>query len=208
MTNRDDMQTPDGAALPDKPARFQSPPESIALAREVMRDIKVALTRGTDGEFTAGYSEVDWEGLNMQPPRIAWQDMGIGDRYELLAHALDGSVWSLEPPAAWDEPRDSQKLAAEFVRDEERQLHAEWRHDYGLRFLEDRGVKYEDAADRQLDYGDFAERTGLPSSDLAGRQPPHPWPSEIAKENRQLSQQEGSTIHVREQAHANDGHSI
>ena len=30
-------------------------------------------------------------------------------------------------------------------------LKAEWTHDYGLRFLEDRQVRYEDTAERPLD---------------------------------------------------------
>ena len=54
-------------------------------------------------------------------------------------------------------------------------LKAEWMHDHGLRRLEDRDVKYEDQAERKLDHA--AERV------TAG--PPHPWPSEIAKANRQ-----------------------
>jgi hypothetical protein len=138
--------------MADKPAQYLSPPESIALARETMREIKEALTRGADGKFPAGYADMDWDGMNMQPHDTAWQDMDMGQRYDLLLHALDESIWSLEPSAKWDEPRDSQKLANEFVRDEERQLHAEMRHDYGLRFLEDRGLKYEDAADLPLDH--------------------------------------------------------
>ena len=55
-------------------------------------------------------------------------------------------------------------------------LKAEWMHDHGLRRMEDRGVKYEDEAERQLDHA-AARGTGV--------QPPHPWPSEIAKANRQ-----------------------
>ena len=36
--------------------------------------------------------------------------------------------------------------------EEWRQLRAEWTHDYGLRHLEDRGVRYEDEAERPLDH--------------------------------------------------------
>ena len=42
--------------------------------------------------------------------------MGVNQRYDLLLHALDESIWSLEPSAKSGERRDSQKLAAEFVR--------------------------------------------------------------------------------------------
>lgn len=133
------------AAEADQPAQYDSPPESIELARETMRDIKAALTRGTDGEFPVTYAGLDWDGMNMQPPKTAWQDMDIGERYDLLLHALDESIWDIEK-------RDSQKLALEFVKDEERQLHAEMCHDYGLRFLENRLVSYEDTTERPLDH--------------------------------------------------------
>ena len=36
--------------------------------------------------------------------------------------------------------------------EEWRKLKAEWTHDYGLRHLEDRGVKYEDEGERPLDH--------------------------------------------------------
>jgi hypothetical protein len=74
-------------------------------------------------------------------------------------------------------------------------LKAEWMHDYELRRMENRGMKYEDEADRKLDHA--AERgTGggqdvPPPSSAAtvtppGRAalPPHPWPSEIARANQ------------------------
>ncbi len=35
--------------------------------------------------------------------------------------------------------------------EEWRKLKAEWTHDYGLRRMEDRGVKYGDEAERELD---------------------------------------------------------
>jgi hypothetical protein len=141
-----------GAHIADTQAQYQSPPDSIALAREVMRDIKEALTRNADGKFPAKYADVDWDGMNLPDPETAWQDMDVGERYDLLRHALDETIWSLVPSARWTEPSDSQKLANEFVTDEVRELHAEWRHDYGLRFLEDRGVLYEDETERALDH--------------------------------------------------------
>jgi hypothetical protein len=36
--------------------------------------------------------------------------------------------------------------------EEWQKLKAEWKHDYGLRRLEDRGVKYEDEVERKLDH--------------------------------------------------------
>jgi hypothetical protein len=91
----------------------------IELARRTMRDIKVALTRGTDGEFPVDYYDW-WESMNMPPPNLAWQDMDVGQRYDLLVHALDESIWSLVPSDKSEEPRDSQRLALEFVNDDER----------------------------------------------------------------------------------------
>jgi hypothetical protein len=119
--DRDVVPAPEGANIADKPAQYQSPPKSIELARELMRDIKEALTTDADGKFPAKYADVDWDGMNMQPEETAWQHMDMGQRYDLLLHALDESIWSLEPSAKWDEMRDSQKLAMEFVKEDVRQ---------------------------------------------------------------------------------------
>ena len=92
--------------------------------------------------------------------------------------------------------------------EEWRKLKAEWTHDYGLRRMEDRGVKYGDEAERELDYaaarGKGGEQDGPPASGIAqgqattvtppGRtaQPPHPShpsPSEIARANRHQPEQ-------------------
>ena len=94
-----------------------------------MREIKEALTKDADGKFPAKYADMDWDGMNMQPHKIAWQDMDMGQRYDLLLHVLNESIWSLEPSAKWDEPSDSQKLALEFVKDEERQAIPDFRSD-------------------------------------------------------------------------------
>jgi hypothetical protein len=145
--------------MADQPERYDSPPESIALARTTMRDVKESLTRDAQGNFPAKYADMDWDGMNLPDPETAWQDMNAGERYDLLRHALDETIWSLVPSARWGEPSDSQKLASEFVTDEVRELHAEWRHDYGLRFLEDRGVRYQDETERALDHA----AGGMPS---------------------------------------------
>ena len=87
--------------------------------------------------------------------------------------------------------------------EEWRKLKAEWTHDYGLRRMEDRGVKYEDQAERRLDRdaarGNGEEQEGPPARSITqgqaaetppgptakpAEQPPHPWTSEIAKANR------------------------
>jgi hypothetical protein len=102
-------------------AELESPSESIELARETMRDIKAALTRDAKGDFPPNSAGMDWDGMNMQPPKTAWQDMDLWQRYDLLLHVLDEAVWSLEPSSKWNEPRDSQKLALEFVNDDARQ---------------------------------------------------------------------------------------
>jgi hypothetical protein len=127
--DRDGVPTPEGAIVADRPAQYQSPPESIELARELMREIKEALTTDADGKFTAKYADVEWEGMNMQPEDTPWQHMDIGQRYDLLLHALDESIWSLEPSAKWDEMRDSQKLAMEFVKEDMRQSTPDFRAD-------------------------------------------------------------------------------
>lgn len=131
---------------------YRSPPETVELARTTMRHIREALTRDAAGRFPPAYAEVDWQGMNLPPPDTAWQDMDMGDRYDLLRHALDESIWGLEHPGRrGDATSDSRQLAAEFVREEQRALNAELRHDETLRRLEGRGVKYEDAAERPLD---------------------------------------------------------
>jgi hypothetical protein len=119
--DRDCVPTPEGASVADKPARYDSPPESIELARKLMGQIKEALTTDADGKFPAKYADMDWEGMNMHPEDTAWQHMDMGQRYDLLLHALDESIWSLEQSAKWDEMRDSQKLAIDFVKEDVRQ---------------------------------------------------------------------------------------
>jgi hypothetical protein len=64
-----------------------------------MRDIQEALTADARGTFPANYADVDWDGMNLSRPQTSWQDMEIEARYDLLVHALDESIWSLEPPA-------------------------------------------------------------------------------------------------------------
>lgn len=82
--------------------------------------------------------------------------MDKGQRYDLVLHVLDESIWSIEPSAKWDEPSDSQRLALEFVNDDQR----------------------------------------------------HPWPSEIAKANRQHGRDQG-TSSGDEKANGKDtGHSM
>ena len=78
--------------------------------------------------------------------------------------------------------------------EEWRKLKAEWMHDQGLRRMEERGVKYEDQAERPLD---------VEKSDAG---PPHPWPSEIAEANRQ---KQPGREHGQEHSHGHDdGHSM
>jgi hypothetical protein len=128
MSGRNDMPTPDGMSI-TKAAQYQSPPESIALARETMRDIREALTKDANGKFPASYSDLDWDGMNMQPPDTAWQDMDMGQRYDLLRHSLNEAIWSLEPSAKWGELDDGQKLAMEFVKEDVRQATPGFRAD-------------------------------------------------------------------------------
>ena len=122
---------------------YRSPPESVKRARDLMRNIREALTRDSHDRFPAIYTDLDWEGMNITPPETDWRDMDDGDRHDLLSHALDEAIWGLEP-APHGEPSESQKLAMEFLRDEERPLFAEWRDDAVQRHLTDRMVRYED----------------------------------------------------------------
>jgi hypothetical protein len=80
-------------------------------------------------------------------------------------------------------------------------LKAEWIHDYGLRRMEDRGVKYEDEAERKLDH-------------VAGRgkggEQRQQWPSEIAKANRQkqTGKDHGKSNGQEHSQGRDDGHSM
>ena len=105
---------PETAAAADQPVEYQSSPEDIAHAREMMHDIKEALTKGADGQFSAKFAEMDWDGMNMWPITTGWRDMDAGERYDLLLHALKETFWDLERV-------DSRKLAFEFVDKDARQ---------------------------------------------------------------------------------------
>src|SRR5262249_37490313 len=109
------MPTPEGRDMADTPAPYRSPAASIELARELMREIREALTLDDNGRLPVK-EEAWWDGMNMQPPDQAWRDMDIGQRYDLLLHAMDEAIWSLETAADADGARDSQKLALEFVQ--------------------------------------------------------------------------------------------
>jgi hypothetical protein len=127
--DRDVVPAPEGANIADKPAQYESPPESIELARKLMREIKEALTTDADGKFPAKYADMDWDGMNMQDPQTAWQDMDMGQRYDLLRSALEEAIWSLEPSAKVGRLDDSQKLAQEFVQEDGRQATPDFRAD-------------------------------------------------------------------------------
>jgi hypothetical protein len=94
-----------------------------------------------------------------------------------------------------------------------RKLKAEWMHDYGLRRMEDRGVKYEDEAGRELDHAAARGKGGEQDVPLAGRaakpaaQPRHPWPSEVAERNRNQPGQDLGKTDGQEHSH-DDGHSM
>jgi hypothetical protein len=45
--------------------------------------------------------------------------------------------------------------------EEWRKLKAEWTHDYGLRRMEDRGVKYEDEVERKLGHAETAKSLNI-----------------------------------------------
>jgi hypothetical protein len=108
---------PEPLTSPGEPAEsveYRSPPESIALARELMRDIRTALTKDANGNFPPEFARMDWDGLNMWTIETAWQDMDMWERYDVVVHALDEGIWSLERG-------DRHKLALEFIHQDARQ---------------------------------------------------------------------------------------
>ena len=129
------------------------------------------------------------------------------------------SIWRTSPPRTTSSPArwtwrlpEASASAARDPRDglptpeEWRRLQAEWRHDYGLRRMENRGVKYQDETERRLDHAAArgnaqADATAIP----AGRatEPRHPWPSEVAE---QVRHQPGPD-HGHDNGHDN-GHSM
>ena len=54
--------SPAPPAAADQPAQFQSPPESVKHAGELLADIKEALTKDAEGQFPAKYAEMDLTG--------------------------------------------------------------------------------------------------------------------------------------------------
>lgn len=98
----------------EMPAPYESPAEYIAEARELMHEIREALTKDADGKFPARYADMDWDGMNMWEIKTGWQDMDWGERYDLLVHALKETIWDLGRS-------DRRSLAFEFIRDDQRQ---------------------------------------------------------------------------------------
>lgn len=76
-------------------------------------------------------------------------------------------------------------------QEEWRKLKAEWTHDYGLRRMEDRGVKYEDQEERKP--VDAADREPAPAKAVGkpAAGPKLPSPSEIARDNQPYRPQQG-----------------
>jgi hypothetical protein len=103
-------------------------------------------------------------------------------------------------------PNDGDRL---LTGDELRRLFREWTHDYGLRRLEDRGVKYEDERDRAHDdAGDVivdpeehvhrVERQGF--KEVEAPHPRQPSPSEIARGTSPATpEQSNGQYHAREE---------
>jgi len=121
--------------------------------------------------------------------------------YNVLAREVDLARLPEASASAARDPRDGLPTPEEW-----RRLQAEWRHDYGLRRMENRGVKYQDETERRLDHAAArgnaqADATAIP----AGRatEPRHPWPSEVAE---QVRHQPGPD-HGHDNGHDN-GHSM
>lgn len=125
--------------------------------------------------------------------RIPWQSLGEEEKFDLIMGdirelhleselgaygVLNREVDMTRPPEGRRAPLPSAGAIADDRDDmptpeEWRKLKAEWTHDYGLRRIEDRGVKYEDEGERPLDHaaarsksegqgGEQGERLPLP----------------------------------------------
>ena len=76
------------------------------------------------------------------------------------AAGADRSVWNGQGRTPWQVADDRDEMP---TPEEWQKLKAEWTHDYGLRRLEDRGVRYEDEIHRALDHAAVAPPGRLPS---------------------------------------------
>jgi hypothetical protein len=102
----------------------------LTTYRDWLRGIRSA---GEDSQITY-YEQACGEGR-----RSRLETEGLGD-------ARPAGIPVPSPEDIWDE-RDGLPRPEEW-----RRLRAELTHDYGLRHLEDRGVKYEDVVERELDH--------------------------------------------------------
>jgi hypothetical protein len=139
------------------PGQFKSSPEVIDLAREWMQKTKASFN---DFKNDPPENKIIRDSLTHEWDGPSWSDMGGETKRGMLESALAEFVWDIDP-------EDGGPLIDEFLNEEKRQLFAEMRHDYGLRHLEERGVRYQDEG----------QRTAVASKDRP------PSPSEIARDN-------------------------
>ena len=122
-------------------ARWDEPDDSQKLALGSVKRAASQQPQATDDvphqdSFTAVWARsVEELGIALDDLRTA-----VG---EMFPDLKDESSHS---PGAIADDRDEMPTPEEW-----RKLKAEWTHDYGLRRLEDRGVKYEDDVERKLD---------------------------------------------------------
>ena len=108
--------------MADQPARYDSPPESIETRP---RDDARHQGGAHQGRRRKLSRPIRRHGLGRDEHAAAQNRLaghGYGERYDLLAHALKESIWSLEKA-------DSKELAFEFVKEEARQAMPGFRAD-------------------------------------------------------------------------------
>jgi hypothetical protein len=123
-----------------------------------------------------------------QPPPATPGEIATGDDLDASGRDLDevkSANQRLLSPAAIADVRDDIPAPEEW-----RKLKAEWKHDYGLRHLEDRGVRYEDEVERQPDQAAARGKSDGQFGEQQGKRLPSP--GEIARDNHTAAPEKGN----------------
>jgi hypothetical protein len=121
--------------------QFKSSPEVIDLAREWMQKAKASFN---DFKNDAPENRIIRDSLTHEWDGPSWSDMDGETKRGMLESALTEFVWDIDPA-------DAGPLIDEFLNGEKRQLFAELSHDYGLRHMDERGVRYQDEGSRLVE---------------------------------------------------------
>ncbi len=123
------------------PEQFKSSPAVIDLAREWMQKTKASFN---DFKNDTPENRIIRDSLTHEWDGPSWSDMDGETKRGMLESALTEFVWDIDPA-------DRGPLIDKFLNEEQRQLFAELRHDYGLRHMEERRVRYEDEGSRLVE---------------------------------------------------------